>query len=278
MPLTIGFPIVKPTAVLGAEPYTHELISGMARQLIPQGASLLVRVVASNQELGATLRDWAIDGSVDGVILMDLAPDDPVVRLLHELRLPVVVSGDPDTTRGLATVWSQDDVAMRSAVTAMARAGHVRLGHLTGPTSMAHTVVRSRVFEQCVDEGGLSSAHAEGDYTEQSGYEAATALLSSNRPVTAIIADNDLMAIGALAAATHLGLRVPEDVSIVAWDDSELCRTTSPQLSAMTHDIPGVGELLARMILDSIAGAAPTVARPAAAEYLPRGSTLMSAR
>jgi len=273
MTRTVGFPIVKPPAVFGAEPYMHDLIAGITRTLIPSGDSLLVRVVPRRSDLVSVIRSWVADGSVDGVILIDLTPQDPALRAVKDLALPAVVTGDPETGAGLPTVWSQDEVAMVYAVRAMADAGHADLGHITGPSTLAHTLVRSRRFRELVSDAHLRGVEVEGDYSEQAGYDAAFRLLTGRKRVTCIIADNDLMAVGALRAATHLGLTVPTDVSVVAWDDSDVCRSTTPALSAMTHDVQGVGEVLGRVIRDVMAGAHPGVVTPAAAEFIARGST-----
>ncbi|BFO16461.1 hypothetical protein SHKM778_28490 [Streptomyces sp. KM77-8] len=66
--------------------------------------------------------------------------------------------------------------------------------------------------------------------------------------------DNDIMAVAGLSVAAEMGLRVPDDVSLLAWDDSQLCRLTHPTLSAMSHDVHGFGAEVARTLFGVIAG------------------------
>ncbi|WP_157802987.1 LacI family DNA-binding transcriptional regulator [Compostimonas suwonensis] len=269
----MGFALAKPAEVLGAEPYMHELVAGIERVLVPRGGSLLLRIVPTAAEVAATIRRWAEGGLVDAVVLIDLVPHDPIVDLVRDLAIPAVVSGDPETAGGLTTVWSQDDLAMETAVEAMLELGHTRIAHLTGPAHMAHTRLRMSAFERLAGRGDAATSIHEGDYTERSGREITLELLRGEHPPTAVIADNDLMAIGALAAAAELEVSVPSQLSILAWDDSPLCQLSEPPLSAMSHDVQTIGELIAIAVLDAEAGRASESIRAPRAEFVARGST-----
>jgi DNA-binding LacI/PurR family transcriptional regulator len=97
-------------------------------------------------------------------------------------------------------------------------------------------------------------------------------LLGPDRP-TAIMYENDVMAVGAVGAARELGFEVPADVSILAWDDSPLCSLTHPTVSAMQRDVPAMGRQVARLLLDVIAGSERTVRLETPGVLVPRGST-----
>ena len=81
----------------------------------------------------------------------------------------------------------------------------------------------------------------EADYNAGPGAEATRELLSGSRPPTAIVYDNDVMAVAGLSAAQRMGIRVPADLSIVSWDDSVLCEITHPALTALRRDIAEIG-------------------------------------
>ena len=93
-----------------------------------------------------------------------------------------------------------------------------------------------------------------------------------DRP-TAITFDNDVMALAALGVANEFGLSVPEDLSIVAGDDSELCVLVSPSLTALSRDIDAYARLAARVLLQAVDGASPLSQRDASAQLVTRGST-----
>jgi DNA-binding LacI/PurR family transcriptional regulator len=98
-------------------------------------------------------------------------------------------------------------------------------------------------------------------------------LLSSGERPTAIIYDNDVMAIAGLGVAHEMGLSVPRDVSIVAWDDSPLCQLVHPALTALSRDIPGYGALAARQSLSVIARKTVESVQDKAPHLVTRGST-----
>lgn len=269
----IGLVLARPAHILGHEPYFHELVAGAERVLRPLGRSILLHVLPTRDEEMACYRRWAADGHVAGVILVDLSPDDARIALVRDLGLPAVAISDPASARGLETVWTDDDLAMVDAITYLSELGHRRIAHVSGPRSMAHTLLRNASVDATADALALEAVRIEGDYTERSGYDAVMRLAAATETPTAIVFDNDLMALGGLAAASDAGLAVPADVSILAWDDSALCQLSSPALSAVSHDVQRVGELAALGILAALDGREPSVVRAGHATVVQRGST-----
>ena len=245
----------------------------MERVLTPRGVPVLLQVVATVQQAGERIRAWAAHGQVQGTILIDLLPDDERVALVAELEMPTVVIGDPATSRGLTTVWAQDEVAMREVVAALVAGGHTHLGHVAGPAQMAHTIIRRRTFQNAAQELGVQTSTFDGDYSEAAGVRAIACLATLDDRPTALIFDNDLMALGALREADRLGLAVPATLSFVAWDDSALCQLATPPLSAVSHDVQALGELVASTLVEVLMGAAPRVIRATPARLVVRGST-----
>jgi len=267
----VGLVLARASRVLGAEPYYHEFLGGLERVLTPAGVSVLVKVVTDRAAEHETYERWAARQLVDGVVLVDLAPDDDRVALVHRLGLPAVVLGSPSTASGLPTVWTDDAGFAREAIRLLAERGHEVIGHLTGPMTFAHTQLRRAGAEAEAGARGLRLLHAEGDYSYESG-RAATAALIAAAP-TAIVCDNDLMALAALEVVRERGLAVPADISVVAWDDSALCQLAVPALSAMSHDVGRIGELAAGALLDALAGKEPAVYEAPTAHFVARAST-----
>ena len=113
------------------------------------------------------------------------------------------------------------------------------------------------------------------DFSGDAGARATRSLLTAapaDRP-TAIVYDNDIMAVAGLSVAAEMGLRVPEDVSLLAWDDSQLCRLTHPTLSAMSHDVHGFGADVARTLFSVITGGEGGSHPVPTPVLTPRGST-----
>ncbi|MEU4423597.1 substrate-binding domain-containing protein [Actinoplanes sp. NPDC024001] len=273
-PRRVGLVLARASQVLGEEPYYHEFLEGLERVLTPSGVSVLVQVVTDREAETATYERWAEQGRVDGVILVDLGPDDERVGLVARLGLPAVVIGDPSTAHGLPTVWTDDAGFAREAAGFLAGLGHRVIGHVTGPVAFAHTQLRRGGLEAEAADRGMTALASEGDYSYEGGRSAALELLKirPDRP-TAIVFDNDVMALGGLAAAAECGLRVPADVALVAWDDSPQCQLAVPALSAMSHDVERIGELAAQAMLAALAAAPATVYQAPPAHIVTRSST-----
>ncbi|XVV15202.1 LacI family DNA-binding transcriptional regulator [Actinoplanes sp. CA-131856] len=265
----VGLVLARESRVLGEEPYYHEFIEGLERVLTPAGVSVLVKVVTDRAAEAETYDRWAAEGRFDGVVLVDLAPDDARVGLVHQLGLPAVVLGAPSTASGLPTVWTDDAGFAREAVRFLAERGHEVIGHISGPTTFAHTQLRQAGAE--AEARGVRLVGTVGDYSYDSG-RAAVAELIPAAP-TAIVCDNDVMALAALDALAEHGLSVPGDVSVVAWDDSAQCQLAVPALSAMSHDVGRIGELAAGALLEAMAGSPPEVYEAPAAHIVARAST-----
>nr|MDT0663048.1 LacI family DNA-binding transcriptional regulator [Micromonospora sp. DSM 115978] len=271
---TVGLALCRPARTLGIEPFFMELISGVEGELSARSYGLTLQVVSDPESEIAVYRRWWGERRVDGVLVCDLRIDDRRVPALRELQLPAVVIGGPGHTGGLASVWSDEAGAIVEAVEYLAALGHRRIARVGGLNGLLHTESRSEAFDEVCRRLGLDHClTVPSDYTGEDGARATRRLLSSaNRP-TAAIYDNDVMAIAGLSVAQEMGLTVPGDLSIVAWDDSPLCRLVHPPLTALSRDIPAYGALAARQLLAAVEGKPIGAAQSETAHLTPRGST-----
>jgi DNA-binding LacI/PurR family transcriptional regulator len=131
------------------------------------------------------------------------------------------------------------------------RLGHRRFCEISGPLSWRDAFERHRAWEATLKAAGLEPGLSlEGDWTAASGYQAAKRLL--NEVFTALVVGNDQMALGAMAALREHGIRIPEDVSIIGFDDVPEARYYSPPLSTVRQDFEVLGQQSATLILDLI--------------------------
>ncbi|WDZ87341.1 LacI family DNA-binding transcriptional regulator [Micromonospora cathayae] len=270
----VGLALCRPARILGIEPFFMELISGVEAELSARSYALTLQVVADQAAEIAVYRRWWAERRVDGVFVCDLRLDDARVPVLEELRLPAVVIGGPGHTGTLASVWSDDAAALVETVEYLVALGHRRIARVGGLPELLHTRLRTEAFERvCRDLGLAGAVTVPSDYSGEEGARATRRLLSSpNRP-SAVIYDNDVMAIAGLSVAQEMGLAVPGDLSIVAWDDSPLCQLVHPPLTALGRDIPAYGAQAARHLLAAIAGEPVGTLQDETAHLTPRGST-----
>jgi DNA-binding LacI/PurR family transcriptional regulator len=274
-----GLVIDRPAGILGAEPFFMQLIAGIQGELAADHTALLFTVAEDRAAEIELYRTWWAQRRVDGVFVVDLRIDDPRVAVLRELAMPTVVVGTPEGSGGLAAVWTDDASGARAVVEHLARLGHRRIARVTGMTDLWHTRIRTEAFMASANKAGIAAHCVTADYTAEGGADATTGLLAGARPPTAIVYDNDLMAVSGLGAAQRLGIDVPRQLSLVAFDDSVLCELVHPALTALTRDVTAYGALAGRFLLELAAGA-PAGARSAPAPVLTRraSTAALSAR
>jgi DNA-binding LacI/PurR family transcriptional regulator len=268
-----GLIIDRPARTLGVEPWFTQLISGIQAELSGDHTALLFTMAEDQDAEIAMYRSWWAQRRVDGVFLVDLQIGDGRVAILEELRMPAVVIGDPAGAGSLPAIWQDDAAAIRAVVEYLAAAGHQRVARVTGPPRLWHTKIRTDAFRAAARAAGVHAILREGDYTGENGAAATRELLHGSEPPTAILYDNDLMAISGLGAAQQLGVHVPAELSIVAWDDSAFCEVVHPPLSALTRDVAGYGGRAARILVQAAAGAGVANAEEPMAVLTVRGST-----
>lgn len=271
---TFGLVLARDPRNLGVESFYMQFLAGMEAELAQRSYGLLLQVVSSVEEELSTIRKWRNARRVDGVVLVDVRVDDPRVEFLaHSDFIPTVVVGDPSVAAGLTSVWTDDAASVREAVRHLADLGHRRVARVSGLDYFAHTRIRDEAF---VDESaslGLEPMILRTDFAPESGEKVTReALLSPDRP-TAFIYDNDVMAVAGLSVAMELGLSVPGDLSIIAWDDSVLCEHTFPKLTALSHDVVAFGAHVARRLFGVVQGAAAESYLDSTPRLRVRGST-----
>lgn len=252
-----GLVIDRPAGFLGAEPWFMQLIAGIQGELAAVHTALLFTVAEDRRAEIDLYRRWWGQRRVDGVFVVDVRLDDPRIPVLKELALPAVVVGKAQSAGGLATVSTDDGAGARTVVRHFADLGHKRIAHVTGMADLWHTRVRSEALRDEARTVGIESVSVSADYTAEGGAQATSRLLKRRIPPTAILFDNDLMAVSGLGAAQRLGVEVPDELSIAAWEDSVLCSLVHPSLTALTHDVLAYGAHAAKSLLDLLAGGAP---------------------
>jgi LacI family transcriptional regulator, repressor for deo operon, udp, cdd, tsx, nupC, and nupG len=239
------------------EPFFHEIIAGVVEVLAETATRLLVRVCSGAAEELAAYRHWYVTGAVDGVVLTDLRLDDHRVEALRQIGLPFVVLGDVTQAGDHSVVTIDNASAMRESVGYLAGLGHRRIGRVTGPPELVHVAIRNKTFQDETRVAGLSGTVVTGDFSIEVGHELTVSLLGSTEPPTAIVYDNDLMACGGLLACSDYGVRVPRDISLLAWDDSIRCQLTQPPLSALSRDVRGLGVLVGSALMSATTAKKP---------------------
>ena len=268
-----GLVLARPARTLAFEPFFMELIAGIEAELSSRSIGLTLQVVEDVEAEMAVYRRWWAERRVDGVLVVDLREQDPRIDQIEQLGLPAVVVGGPDGTGSLPAIWSDDEGAVVDVVRYLARLGHEQIARVAGVPGFHHTEVRTAAFLATMRELALSPRVLVTDYMSESGAQATRQLLTDRDPPTAIVYDNDVLAVAGLGVAHEMGLDVPSDVSLVAWDDSLYCQVVHPPLTAVTRDIPAQGAHAATALLALIEDGTVAGRGEPRAQLTPRGST-----
>ncbi|MGW5878862.1 LacI family DNA-binding transcriptional regulator [Nocardiopsis terrae] len=270
----VGLVVDRPSRSLGIEPFFMQLVSGIETELSATGVDLLLQVTEDADTELAVYRRWASERRVDGVVMVDLRVDDPRPAAVRGLGLPAVLLGGPGGAGDLPCLYTDDSSSVREVVRYLAALGHRHVVQVSGPEEFAHTVDRGEAFREAADRAGLVGAYSvHSDYTGEAGARTTRRLLAAAERPTALVYDNDLMAVAGLGVAAEMGVDVPSQLSIVAWDDSALCRLVRPSLTAIGRDVVGHGRQVARMLGRLLEGEPVASQESSAGELHPRGST-----
>jgi DNA-binding LacI/PurR family transcriptional regulator len=268
-----GLVLARPARTIALEPFFMEFIAGAELELAKRSVALTIQLVRDVEEEIDVYRRWWGEHRVDGVLMFDLRVDDPRVDELVRLGLPAVIVGGPLKNREIPAVWHDAGQAVTEAVQYLAALGHTRVAHVTGVGDFVHTTQRASAFERATRDLGIAGEIVETDYTAESGARATRRLLSSPARPTAIVFDSDLLAVTGLGVAQQMGLVVPDDVSIIGWDDSLISQVVHPPLTAITRDIEAYGSAATRHLLAAIDGTAAGDLETERGELTTRGST-----
>ncbi|MER7048299.1 LacI family DNA-binding transcriptional regulator [Streptomyces jumonjinensis] len=224
-------------------------------------------VLATQTPGGSTedeLTEMLVDRGVSGIIFVsglhaDTTADMQRYEQLRAQGVPfVLVDGFSPKVR-VPFISPDDRAAMKLAVTHLVSLGHSRIGLALGPRRFVPVQRKIEGFLRVVqDQLGLEPAVIESEliqhslYTLEGGQAAAAALL--DRGCTAVVCASDMMALGAIRAARQRGLEVPDDVSVVGFDDSPLIAFTDPPLTTIRKPVPAMGQAAVRTLLEEIRG------------------------
>jgi LacI family transcriptional regulator len=245
----VGVIIPEAVSTLFTDPFFAHLLCGITQTCNSQHYYLMLSLFNDPAGPEEMYRRVVHSGHLDGVLVASTRVDDPLLSRLLDDGVPFVLVGrHPDERVNYVDV---DNVASaRMAVEHLARLGHRRIGTITGPRNMTSGEDRLAGYLQALEARRLAVEDdlvVEGDFSEASGEAAARRLLWQS--VTAIFAASDMMAVGALKAIREAGLRVPEDVALVGFDDVSIASALQPALTTVRQPIEQLGSMGAELLL-----------------------------
>ena len=226
-------------------PLFPPIVRGIEDALLPRGYTALVASTDNDAERERVYFQALLGRQVDGFIIATARDQDPVLDEAVRRGIAVVLVNRTNTARDFPLVTGDDREGVRAAVRHLVELGHRRIAHLTGPDGVSSATTRRAAFREAIADHGLPAADAPvlscAAFTEDAGRVGAEALLARSPRPTAIFAANDLIALGVLRATAARGLRCPQDISVIGFNDMRFADAFSPPLTTVhvPHQLMG---------------------------------------
>jgi LacI family transcriptional regulator len=251
---TIGLVIIRNPNQVGTDVFLVQMLNGLVSGVHRHQLRLLVDIVQQEHQEQAYLR-LVRAKRIDGVILAGPRFDDVALQGLMEQKFPTVLIGElPGVS--FASVEVDNRVASRKAVDHLIQLGHTRIGCITNALQQYYPAIeRLGGYQDSLLAAGLPYDEARvryGDFDSESGYQQMKSLLEVSPRVSAMFVASDVVAIGAMAAIHERGLRIPQDIAVVGYDDIPLARYLTPPLTTVHLPVVEIGyqavDMLAHLI------------------------------
>jgi LacI family transcriptional regulator len=243
-------------------PVYVEMLAAIHEVVSPRGYRVVVMSTGDTVSSTVDLVRSMGSGFVDGLIVSPLRTGDELAREIRRAPVPVVVIGRPFAGE-VDSVSTDSAAGIGLAVEHLLALGRRRIAFVNGPLDTTPGAARQRGFDTATAAPSFPAervaTEVADDFTVSAGREAARRLLapSGQPPFDAVVAANDLLAIGVIRAADDLGLSVPDDIAVTGMDDTELGQVFKPSLTSVSLGSAERGRAAARLMLDRVEAGAP---------------------
>jgi transcriptional regulator, LacI family len=249
---TTTFGVLLPNS---ANSFFAEVLLGIESACFDSGYSVILGNANDNAQREMFYLDVLLSKQVDGILLISTGAYREALDALMRRDTPVVLVDRSPGTLEIDTVFTDNRGGGLMATDYLLRLGHRRIGCITGPSPLAPSAERLTGYRLALQAAGISVDEAlivPGEFQHEGGYQACQRLLALAEPPTAIFACNDMMAVGALCALHEAGLRVPEEVSVVGFDDIPLASYTVPRLTTVAQPAQEIGRVAVEKLIERL--------------------------
>lgn len=251
---TIALVVSESSVRLFADPFFAGSTLGITAALAATPYQLVLLMTQTDADRERAVRHL-VRGSTDGALVLSARADDPLAGRLAEAGVPSVVAGRPPSGAAVGWVDADNEGGARGAVAHLLAAGRRHVGSVAGPADMVPGVDRRTGWARALAEAGIDPVPtliAEGDFTRAGGAAATQAVLDRRPDIDGLFVASDLMALGALDTLRAAGRKVPDDVAVIGFDDTELARSADPPLTTVRQPIELLGTTMANLLVEQI--------------------------
>ena len=236
-------------------PFFPEIVQTFAKLGVQHDYEILLSSIDHDPRLLETTARQMIERRVGGVAILTFGDELPLIDALTARNVPVFVVDADSSGPLLKTVQIDYEHGIRQAVQHLAALGHERIAFIGGPRDLKTATIRRSAVEKCMKEIGLEllpELFVDGDHTIEAGMKALSALAAMPDRPSAVLCSNDMTAIGVMRAAFDLCLNIPQDLSVVGFDDIRLAQFMAPPLTTVQMSQTEIAQLSFSALLDSL--------------------------
>jgi DNA-binding LacI/PurR family transcriptional regulator len=239
----------------GPDGIIFKILSGILNACVDNEYELLIFTTTQSQQQKKSYYQLCTERKVAGVIIFGLKTTDRYFKEIVESRIHSVVI-DADTVGKNTSSISIDNVqAAKDGVNYLMKKGHRKIGFINGHRNAVVSMQREEGYAYALREANIeinADLVCEGDFEEDKAYLLAEEYLKKNKDVTAVFCASDLMAIGFMRRCQELGINVPEQISILGFDDIDLSKYVTPTLSTVRQEFYSMGYEATKLLIHSI--------------------------
>ncbi|MEX0425998.1 LacI family DNA-binding transcriptional regulator [Nocardioides sp. DS6] len=237
-------------------PLFPPILRGIEDVLEPAGYSGLIVSTDNDSDRERTLIESLRSRQVEGLVVATALLDHPLLEQLHREGVRMVMVNRRPRDLDVSSVTPDDALGIELAVRHLVELGHTRIAHLAGPSSTSTGVARAKAFRNAVRDLGLTDepalARECAAWTEEAGAAALRDLRAAGADFTAVVASNDLIALGCYDVLAECGLHAPDDLSVVGFNGMPFLDKLAPPLTTVTIAHHRLGGEAARLLLEAI--------------------------
>ncbi len=236
-------------------PFYSGMLRGVEQELHAAGYYMLPQSGHADIETERRALDFLQQRRVDALVIhVESIADEELLELMMG-EVPVILVARQIAEANGKCVYSDNELGGRVATQYLIDQGHTCIAHLTGPLHFPDSRARLQGYRQALEQSGLGFDDAlviESDWLEEGGYSSCLRLMKRRPDITAIFAGNDQMAAGVLQALRDLGKSIPEDISVMGYDDVLFARYLYPSLTTVRQPLQAMGASATRLVLAAL--------------------------
>jgi LacI family transcriptional regulator len=244
--------------------YIIQILQGLDDELAHSDYNLILYTTNRHQGKEATYVANIMNGAADGLLLVAPFASDPYLEALRQQDFPYVLIDQEDRADQSSVVNATNRQGAYEATRYLIELGHRRIGFLAGLPQLNSAVERLEGYRSALSDYGLTFREeyiTRADFMMPQGCEAARRLLDLDDSPTAIFAANDLSALGAIEAIRARGLKIPEDISVIGFDDIPQAAVTFPKLTTVRQPLNQMGREAVKVLLEHLENPAMDIRR-----------------